>query len=155
VSTTQGSTVTGKKHAHVYKIVERVAKHAKIKGAHPRKFRAKFLTRLLQSGCDIANVQALAGHKSIKTNQRYLGVSTQLTPRSGKPLETPGSRPGRGLMRSLDGREKAKNRHDPVTSEGRTCALGRKKAGSHPKASTRPLRHPRGHERGDARQATA
>ena len=78
MSTTQGSTVTGKKHAHVYKIVERLAKHAKIKGAHPHKFRAKFLTRLLQSGCDIANVQALAGHKSIKTTQRYLGVSTQL-----------------------------------------------------------------------------
>jgi site-specific recombinase XerD len=27
-----------------------------------RKFRSTFLTRLLQSGCDIANVQALAGH---------------------------------------------------------------------------------------------
>jgi len=41
-------------------------------------FRATFLTRLLQCGCDIANVQALAGHKSIKTTQRYLGVSTEL-----------------------------------------------------------------------------
>ena len=70
-------TVSGKKHAHVYKVVERVADRAKIKGAHPRKFRATFLTRLLQSGCDIANVQALAGHKSIKTTQRYLGISTQ------------------------------------------------------------------------------
>lgn len=39
--------------------------------AHPHKFRATFLTWLLQSGCDIANVQALAGHKSIKTTQPY------------------------------------------------------------------------------------
>jgi integrase/recombinase XerD len=71
-------TVRGKKHAHVYKIVERVAERAGVKNAHPHKFRATFLTRLLQSGCDIANVQALAGHKSIKTTQRYLGTSTQL-----------------------------------------------------------------------------
>jgi integrase len=71
-------TVSGKRHAHIYKIVERVAIRAGIKGAHPHKFRATFLTRLLQSGCDIANVQALAGHKSIKTTQRYLGVSTEL-----------------------------------------------------------------------------
>jgi integrase len=28
--------------------------------------------------CDIANVQALAGHKSIKTTRRYLRVSTEL-----------------------------------------------------------------------------
>jgi len=42
------------------------------------RLRPACLTRLLQFGCDIANVQALAGHKSIKTTQRYLGVSTQL-----------------------------------------------------------------------------
>lgn len=71
-------TVGGKRHAHVYKIVERVAENAEVKGAHPHKFRATFLTRLLQSGCDIANVQALAGHRNIKTTQRYLGVSTAL-----------------------------------------------------------------------------
>jgi site-specific recombinase XerD len=71
-------TTRGKRHAHVYKIVQRVAELAKVQNAHPHKFRATFLTRLLQSGCDIANVQALAGHRSIKTTQRYLGVSTQL-----------------------------------------------------------------------------
>ena len=82
-------TVSGKKHAHVYKIVERVAERAKIKGAHPHKFRSTFLTRLLQSGCDIANVQALAGHKSIKTTQRYLGVSTQLRREAVNRLKLP------------------------------------------------------------------
>ncbi len=82
-------TVRGKKHAHVYKIVERVAGRAKVKGAHPHKFRATFLTRLLQSGCDIANVQALAGHKSIKTTQRYLGVSTQLRREAVNRLKLP------------------------------------------------------------------
>jgi integrase len=82
-------TVSGKKHAHVYKIVERVANRAKIKGAHPHKFRSTFLTRLLQSGCDIANVQALAGHKSIKTTQRYLGVSTQLRREAVNRLKLP------------------------------------------------------------------
>jgi len=71
-------TTRGKRHAHVYKIVERVAKLAEVNKAHPHKFRATFLTRLLQSGCDIANVQALAGHRNIKTTQRYLGVSNQL-----------------------------------------------------------------------------
>ena len=71
-------TARGKRHAHVYKIVERVAATAEVKKAHPHKFRSTFLTRLLQSGCDIANVQALAGHRNIKTTQRYLGVSTAL-----------------------------------------------------------------------------
>jgi integrase len=71
-------TVGGKRHAHVYKIIARVAENAEIQGAHPHKFRATFFTRLLQSGCDIANVQALAGHRNIKTTQRYLGVSTAL-----------------------------------------------------------------------------
>ena len=33
---------------------------------------------LASVGCDIATVQALARHKSIKTTQRYLGTSTQL-----------------------------------------------------------------------------
>ena len=71
-------TTRGKRHAHVYKIVRRVAELAKVQTAYPHKFRATFLTRLLQSGCDIANVQALAGHRNIKTTQRYLGVSNQL-----------------------------------------------------------------------------
>ncbi|HEV2172891.1 MAG TPA: site-specific integrase, partial [Nitrospira sp.] len=71
-------TTRGKRQAHVYKIVERVARPAKVRNTRPHKFRATFLTRLLQSGCDIANVQALAGHRNIKTTQRYLGVSNQL-----------------------------------------------------------------------------
>ena len=71
-------TTRGKRHAHIYKIVLRVAESAKVQNAHPHKFRATFLTRLLQSGCDIANVQALAGHRNIKTTQRYLGVSTEV-----------------------------------------------------------------------------
>ena len=87
-------TVRGKKHAHVYKIVERVAERAKIAGAHPHKFRSTFLTRLLQSGCDIANVQALAGHKSIKTTQRYLGVSTQLRREAVNRLNFPETKTG-------------------------------------------------------------
>jgi integrase/recombinase XerD len=82
-------TVRGKRHAHVYKIVERVAERAGVKNAHPHKFRATFLTRLLQSGCDIANVQALAGHKSIKTTQRYLGVSTELRREAVNRLKLP------------------------------------------------------------------
>jgi len=53
-------TVSGKRHAHIYKIVERVAEKAGVAGAHPHKFRATFLTRLLQSGCDIANDGAAA-----------------------------------------------------------------------------------------------
>jgi site-specific recombinase XerD len=32
----------------------------------------------MNSGGDIANVQTLAGHKSIKPTQPYLGVSTEL-----------------------------------------------------------------------------
>jgi len=87
-------TVSGKRHAHIYKIVERVAKGAGVKDAHPHKFRATFLTRLLQSGCDIANVQALAGHKSIKTTQRYLGVSTELRREAVNRLSFPETVPG-------------------------------------------------------------
>jgi integrase/recombinase XerD len=66
-----------------------VADRAQIKGAHPHNFRATFLIRLLQSGCDIANVQALAGHKSIETTQRYLGVSTQLRREAVNRLKLP------------------------------------------------------------------
>ncbi len=82
-------TVRGKRHAHVYKIVERVAARGGVRNAHPHKFRATFLTRLLQSGCDIANVQALAGHRSIKTTQRYLGTSTQLRREAVNRLKLP------------------------------------------------------------------
>ena len=82
-------TVRGKRHAHIYKIIERVAKDAGVAGAHPHKFRATFLTRLLQSSCDIANVQSLAGHKSIKTTQRYLGTSTQLRREAVNRLQFP------------------------------------------------------------------
>jgi site-specific recombinase XerD len=82
-------TVGGKRHAHVYKIVEQVAETAEIQGAHPHKFRATFLTRLLQFGCDIANVQALAGHRNIKTTQRYLGVSTALRREAVNRLDFP------------------------------------------------------------------
>ena len=90
-------SVRGKRHAHIYKIVERVAERAKITGAHPHKFRSTFLTRLLQSGCDIANVQALAGHKSIKTTQRYLGVSTQLRREAVNRLNLPDTKQGETL----------------------------------------------------------
>jgi len=82
-------TVRGKRHAHIYKIVERVAERAEVGGAHPHKFRATFLTRLLQAGCDTANVQVLAGHKSIRTTQRYLGVSTQIRREAVNRLEIP------------------------------------------------------------------
>jgi integrase/recombinase XerD len=95
-------TVRGKRHAHIYKIVERVAERAGVKNAHPHKFRATFLTRLLQSGCDIANVQALAGHKSIKTTQRYLGTSTQLRREAVNRLNFPGSRSGRMSRMQLE-----------------------------------------------------
>ena len=86
-------TVGGKRHAHVYKIIARVAENAGIQGAHPHKFRATFLTRLLQSGCDIANVQALAGHRNIKTTQRYLGVSTALRREAVNRLSIPAPPP--------------------------------------------------------------
>jgi len=86
-------TVRGKRHAHVYKIIERVAERSKVTGAHPHKFRSTFLTRLLQSGCDIANVQALAGHRDIKTTQRYLGVSTELRREAVNRLHYPETKP--------------------------------------------------------------
>jgi integrase/recombinase XerD len=86
--------VSGKRHAHIYKIVERVADAAGVAGAHPHKFRATFLSRLLQSGCDIANVQALAGHKSIKTTQRYLDVSTELRREAVNRLNFPEAKAG-------------------------------------------------------------
>ena len=52
---------------------------------------------MLQSGCDIANVQALAGHKSIKTTQRYLGVSTQLRREAVNRLNLPDTKQGETL----------------------------------------------------------
>jgi integrase len=55
-------TTRGKRHAHIYKIVERVAERAGIKNAHPHKFRSTFLTRLLQSAA------------TLRTSRRWLGT---------------------------------------------------------------------------------
>ena len=60
-------------------LVERAVRRAGIKKRiHPHSLRHTFLSLALQSGADLATVQALAGHSNIATTSRYLHTSDEL-----------------------------------------------------------------------------
>jgi integrase len=54
------------------KILQEFQKHLGIKQTNYHSLRASFITILLRSGLDVVSVQAMVGHKELKTTQRYI-----------------------------------------------------------------------------------
>jgi len=69
-------------------IVKNALKNAKIsKNAHPHTLRTSYATHLIETGTDIAYVQRLLGHSSIKTTQTYLRLSNSSIRSIKSPLD--------------------------------------------------------------------
>ncbi len=61
----------GHQYTHSWDDCVAIAKKAKVRDAHPHKFRATFATRTLQHA-DLKTVQSLLGHRDLSSTMRYL-----------------------------------------------------------------------------------
>jgi site-specific recombinase XerD len=57
------------------------------KSVHPHSLRHAFATHLLEDGVNLLVIQALLGHKHLKTTSRYLHVADSTIRSARSPLE--------------------------------------------------------------------
>lgn len=82
----------GKPHglaSDVNKLVDRVARRARLERAHPHALRRAIATHLTEAGASICVVQWLLGHEEIRTTARYIGVSRGDLRRAVEVLDWP------------------------------------------------------------------
>jgi site-specific recombinase XerD len=76
----------------VFETCRKAARRAGIaKPVHPHSLRHAFATHLLDDGVSLVVIQALLGHRNLKTTARYLHVSDVVVRTTRSPLEMLGS----------------------------------------------------------------
>jgi site-specific recombinase XerD len=83
---TPGQPISGN---DVYGVFKNALRRAGItKPVSPHSLRHGFATHMLEAGVDLRTIQALLGHRSLKTTSRYLHVSPQQLRATASPLDS-------------------------------------------------------------------
>lgn len=83
---TPGQPISGN---DVYGVFKNALRRAGItKPVSPHSLRHGFATHMLEAGVDLRTIQALLGHRSLKTTSRYLHVSPQQLHNTASPLDS-------------------------------------------------------------------
>lgn len=83
---TPGQPISG---TDVFGVFHNALRRAGItKPVSPHSLRHAFATHMLEAGVDLRTIQALLGHRSLKTTSRYLHVSPQQLRATASPLDS-------------------------------------------------------------------
>lgn len=74
VSTSTGPLFPQLNTRHIYYLVEKYARLAKVEGMHPHAFRHSYATRLTRAGVDVLTLQKLLGHARPETTSIYVNL---------------------------------------------------------------------------------